>query len=137
DMAFAVRASACLPAFYVPVRDENGRLLVDGGLVANLPVSYARELGADVVIAVDLNAAGATFMEQPKTALGVLAQVFVAVERVVSNQEKDQADFVIVPRVGNIRWDETRRTDELIRAGYEAGIESIPAIKEIIDQRKV
>jgi NTE family protein len=132
DLPFAVRASACLPAFYVPVRDDEGRLLVDGGLVANLPVGYARELGADLVIAVDVGADGATFMDRPKTALGVLVQVFVAVERIVSNQERDQADFQIVPRVGHIRWDQTHRADELLKAGYEAAIESIPAIKELI-----
>src|SRR5437762_5241033 len=37
DLTFAIRASNCLPAFYVPVRDPEGKLLVDGGLVANLP----------------------------------------------------------------------------------------------------
>jgi NTE family protein len=134
DLAFAVRASACLPAFYVPVRDNEGRLLVDGGLVANLPIGYVRELGADLVIAVDVGAEGATFMDRPKTALGVLTQVFVAVERIVSNQERDKADFQIVPRVGHIRWDQTRRAEELLKAGYEAGIESIPAIKQLIDK---
>ena len=59
DLTFAIRASVCLPAFYVPVRDPQGRLLVDGGLVANLPISYAWDLGADIVIAVDVGADGA------------------------------------------------------------------------------
>src|SRR5438105_396925 len=71
ELPFAIRASVCLPAFYVPVRDPEGRLLVDGGLVANLPISYTRDLGADIVIAVDVGADGARFMETPQTALGV------------------------------------------------------------------
>src|SRR5213594_4605680 len=62
DLAFAIRASCCLPALHVPVRDADGRLLVDGGLVANIPISYTRELGADIVIAVDVGADGAKFM---------------------------------------------------------------------------
>ena len=135
DIAFAIRASTCLPALYVPVRDPRGRLLVDGGLVANLPISYVRELGADIVIAVDVGADGARFMESPRTALGVLTQTFVAVERIVSSQEVDNADLIIAPKVGHIRWDETRRADEFLKIGYEAALESIDAIKEIIDRR--
>lgn len=53
--AKAVRASMALPGVLTPVRSE-GRLLVDGGLVNPVPVSLARAMGADVVIAVDLNA---------------------------------------------------------------------------------
>ena len=78
-------------------------MLVDGGLVANLPISYTRDLGADIVIAVDVGADGAKFMDRPRTALGVLTQVFVAVERVVSQQQAPTADFIIIPRVGHIR----------------------------------
>lgn len=133
DIAFAIRASACLPALYVPVRDAHGRLLVDGGLVANLPISYVRKLGADIVIAVDVGADGARFMNRPRTALGVLIQTFVAVERIVSNQEINKADIVITPLVGHIRWDETRRAREFIKIGYETALQSIPAIKTLIN----
>lgn len=132
DVPFAIRASACLPALYVPCRDEQGRLLVDGGLVANLPISYARDLGVDIVIAVDVGADGARFMEIPRTALGVLTQTFVAVERIVSNQESANADLIIIPKVGHIRWDETRRADELLQVGYDAAIASIDDIKKLI-----
>src|SRR6266404_2701032 len=132
DLTFAIRASVCLPAFYVPVRDPEGRLLVDGGLVANLPISYARDLGADIVIAVDVGADGARFMEVPRTALGVLTQTFVAVERIVSNQESSKADLIIIPKIGHIRWDETRRADELLQIGYDAAIASIDDIKKLI-----
>src|SRR5438552_15226399 len=85
DLPFAIRASCCLPALHVPVRDRNGRLLVDGGLVANLPISYTRELGADIVTIVDVGVDGAEFVDRRKMALGVLTQTFVAVERIVSN----------------------------------------------------
>jgi len=132
DLAFAIRASCCLPALHVPVRDADGRLLVDGGLVANIPISYTRALGADVVIAVDVGADGARFMDHPRTALGVLTQVFVAVERVVSNQERANADLIITPRVGHIRWDETRRGAELLKIGYGAALESIDEIRNLV-----
>jgi NTE family protein len=135
DLPFAIRASVCLPAFYVPVRDPEGRLLVDGGLVANLPISYTRDLGADIVIAVDVGADGAKFMEQPRTALGVLTQAFVAVERVVSQQQAPTADLIIIPRVGHIRWDQSRRADELMTIGYETTLAAIDKIKNLIERR--
>jgi NTE family protein len=135
DLTIAIRASNCLPAFYVPVRDSEGRLLVDGGLVANLPISYTRDLGVDIVIAVDVGADGARFMDRPRTALGVMTQVFVAVERIVSNQEKEKADLIITPKVGHIRWDETRRAEEFLKIGYETALESIDQIKDLIEQK--
>ena len=55
SMVDAVRASIALPGLFTPVWHD-GRLLVDGGLVNPVPVSVARALGADIVIAVDLNA---------------------------------------------------------------------------------
>ena len=84
------------------------------------------------MIAVDVGADGAKFMDRPKTALGVLTQTFVAVERIVSNQERDNADILITPRVGHIRWDQTRRAEELLKIGYEAGLESIDTINAIL-----
>jgi NTE family protein len=137
DIPLAIRASCCLPAFYVPVRDPEGRLLVDGGLVANLPISYTRDLGVDIVIAVDVGADGARFMDTPQTALGVLTQVFVAVERVVSQQQASAADCIITPKVGHIRWDQSRRADELMKVGYEAALASIDQIKKLIDRRTI
>ena len=136
DLPFAIRASACIPMVYTPIRDTQGRWLVDGGLVANLPISYARDLGADIVIAVDVNTDGIRFFEDPRTALGVLAHVFVAVERIVSNQQRADADLLITPKVGHIRWDQTRRTDELVKAGYDAAIASMNEIKALIGNTK-
>ena len=135
DLPFAIRASCCLPFFHVPVEDAEGRLLIDGGIVANLPISQTRALGADLVIGVDVNYDGIRFFDRPRTALGVLAHTFIAVERVVSNQERADADVLVVPRVGHIRWDQTRRAKELIESGYEAAIQSIDAIKQAIAQR--
>jgi NTE family protein len=134
DVPFAIRASCCIPFFYAPVEDDEGRLLIDGGIVQNLPISQTRALGADIVIAVDVNFDGIRFFERPRTALGVLAHVFIAVERVVSDQERADADVLIVPKVGHIRWDQTRRTKELIQCGYEAGLQSIDTIRAVIQQ---
>ena len=132
DLPFAIRASCCVPALYTPARDAEGRYLIDGGIVKNLPISETRDLGADIVVAVDVNFEGATFFDRPRTALGVLTYVFVAVERIVSDQERERADLLITPKVGHIRWDETRRSEELVERGYEAGRAAIEDVKELI-----
>ena len=128
DVPFAIRASTCIPAFYVPVRDARGRWLVDGGLVASLPIRHVRAFGVDAVIASDVNFDGARFFGDPKTALGVMAHVFVAVERIVANQDRADADVLITPKVGHIRWDQTRRAEELLKIGYETALESMDKI---------
>jgi len=132
DVPFAIRASCAIPGWYVPVTDEHGRQLVDGGLVANIPSDVARSMGADVVIAVDVNAEGATFLGPSLSIISVVLQSMMLVQRTASLYQSAVADLVIKPKIGHIRWDEMRRADELISAGYEAGTESIPEIQRVI-----
>jgi NTE family protein len=134
DVPFAIRASCAIPGWYVPVTDESGRQLVDGGLVAVIPSTVARSLGADIVIAVDVNGAGATFIGPSSSVIGVLFQSMLVVQKTASHYQLQSSDLVIQPKVSNIRWDEIGRAEELIAAGYEAGLESIPRIREVIDK---
>ena len=129
DLPFAIRASCAIPGWYIPVTDKEGRQLVDGGLVANVPSAVTRSLGADLVIAVDVNAEGATFLGPSLSIISVVLQSMLLVQRTASLYQLEAADLVIKPRVGHIRWDEMRRAEELIAAGYEAALECMPAIK--------
>jgi NTE family protein len=133
DIAFAIRASCAVPGWYVPVTDARGRQLVDGGLVANLPTSVVRSLGADVVVAVDVNHEGAKFLGLPASVIGVLLQSMVVVQRVAVEHQREIADVVISPQVGHLRWDEMTRAEEFIAAGVEAARAAIPAIKELLE----
>jgi NTE family protein len=132
DVAFAIRASCAVPGWYVPVTDSQGRQLVDGGLVANLPAAAARSLDPDIVIAVDVNFEGAKFLGPPQSAIGVLFQSMMVVQRTVSTHEGRNADIVIRPKVGHIRWDEMSRADELIAAGEEAARDALAGIKSLL-----
>jgi NTE family protein len=134
DVAFAIRASCALPGWYVPVTDPEGRQLVDGGLVANLPVSVARALGADLVVAVDVNHEGAKFLGRPRSMVGVLLQSIVVVQQTSVLHERRLADVCISPAVGHLRWDEMKRTEEFIAAGIESARAAMPAIKELLRQ---
>ena len=134
DVPFAIRASCAIPGWYVPVTDEQGRQLVDGGLVAIVPTSVARSLGADIVIAVDVNREGATFIGPTSSVIGVLLQSILLVQKTASSYQLQMSDLVITPKVGHIRWDEMGKAEELMEIGYAAGIESIPRVRQFIDE---
>jgi len=134
DVPFAIRASCAIPGWYVPVMDQQGRQLVDGGLVAVIPSSVTRALGADFVIAVDVNGDGATFVGPTSSVIGVLLQSMMVVQRTASHYQLELSDFVIRPKVAHIRWDEMGRADELVAAGYEAGLESVEKIRTLVDE---
>lgn len=133
DVPFAIRASCTIPGWYVPVLDQEGRQLVDGGLVAVIPATFTRALGADIVIAIDVNSEGATFITPSSSVIGVLLQSMMVVQKTASSYQLEMSDFVISPKVGHIRWDEMGRADELMEAGYKVGLESIPEVRALID----
>jgi NTE family protein len=133
DVAFAVRASCALPGWYVPVTDGHGRQLVDGGLVANIPTAEVRSLGADVVIAVDVNSEGAKFIGPPHSIIGVILQSIMVVQRTAAIHQLHDADVVIRPKTGHIRWDEMERGEELMAIGEQAARLTIERIKHLIE----
>ncbi len=138
DVAFAIRASCTIPGLYVPVSDDLGRQLVDGGLVAVIPATIVRSLGADIVIAVDVNSVGATFFgSSMRSVFGVILQSMILIQKSVSHHQLSSSDFVISPRVGHIRWDQLRRSEQLIAAGYEAGAECALAILALIEEKSL
>ena len=133
DVAFAVRASCALPGWYVPVTDDHGRQLVDGGLVANIPTAAVRGLGADLVIAVDVNSEGAKFIGPPLSVIGVILQSIMVVQRTAAIHQLHDADVVIMPKTGHIRWDEMQRADELIATGEQAARPTVERIKRLLE----
>ncbi len=136
DVAFAVRASCALPGWYVPVTDDHGRQLVDGGLVANIPTAAVRGLGADLVIAVDVNSEGAKFIGPPQSVIGVILQSMMVIQRTAAIHQLHDADVVIMPKTGHIRWDEMQRADDLIRLGEQAARPCVERIKHLLEPIK-
>lgn len=137
DVPFAIRASCAIPGWYVPVPDEEGRQLVDGGLVAVIPATITRDLGADLVIAVDVNSAGATFLGPTSSIIGVVLQSMLVVQKTASRHQLASSDLVITPQVGQIRWDEMGRAEELMEAGYAAAMERMPQVFELLESSSV
>lgn len=132
DLITAVRASCAIPGVFVPIEYE-GRMLIDGGVVAAVPTKAVRKLGAEMVIAVDVLASGATYWGTPSTLLGVFFQSALMLLRAASKAHHYRADIVIVPKISHLRPDEIGKMDEFIKAGEEAALERIDEIKKLIE----
>jgi len=131
-VAHAVRASCALPGVFTPVEWE-GRLLVDGGLLNNLPVSVARKMGAEYVIAVDL--LPPTHLERlPRNLFEMWYLTFYTLLR-MSHRERAQADCLITPQIGGFDWVDFSRVADLIRQGREAAQARIAKITADLKER--
>ncbi len=127
-----LRASCAYPGLFVPIQFE-GRTLVDGFLTAPVPVEGALLLGADVVIAVYLEAGT---IEQPRTFTDVLSRAFNIVQRHSDLAWRTQADVIIEPDVKPFVWDDFSRTPEMVAAGEAAALAALPQIRAVLRGEK-
>ena len=133
DLVTAIRASCSVPGVFAPVRDLEGRVLVDGGVVSPLPINIVREMGADIVIGVDLLASGSSFRVNSRTSLGIMLQSTMRLLQVASESEHRNADVVIQPAIAHLRPDQINRRDEFIALGESVARENLDQIKALID----
>lgn len=149
DAGVAVQASCSVPNIFIAPRipEKVGKKYVDGGVVSLVPVDSARDLGADIVIAVDVTTAqnnGAT-INNPLT-ISSLSDFWGFLEtNIVSattnnrtssmRRERDRADIVIAPNVGHISSIDTRQRRQLIEAGSQATTPHISAIKQLMQEK--
>lgn len=132
DLIFAIRASCAVPGVFTPLDDADGRILIDGGVIAPVPTKVVREMGADVVIAVDLLACGASFRGAPRTALGMLFQSAMMLLRAASRSQGTDADLVIAPQIAHLRPDEIGKRDEFIELGKQAAEGCLEQINRLL-----
>ena len=132
DVVEAIRASCAIPGVFLPVEDSNGRALVDGGVVTPMPTKTVRDLGADIVIAVDLLTSGSINWGRPNTLVGMFFQSAMMMLRTASKNQHYRADIVIEPEIAHIRPDEIAKRDELIELGEKAALEKLDAIRALL-----
>lgn len=126
DTGTAVRASSAVPAVFVPVK-INGREYVDGGLVAPVPVRFARQMGADLVIAVDIssppeaNAASDT--------LHILLQTFSIMGKSINQYELKEADIVVRPSLTGLKSADFSARQRAMDSGRAAMLAALPALR--------
>lgn len=127
----AMRASSSVSFLLSPVKIDS-MILVDGGLVANIPVKIAKELGAEIVVAVNT-----TSPLYPREALElpwiVADQVISIPMKLLNEQQTMEADFIVTPGLESFTSTRFSNIDSLITLGYNAAIPYAEQINQIID----
>ncbi|XID74620.1 patatin-like phospholipase family protein [Alkanindiges sp. WGS2144] len=129
----AVRASCSIPNVFIPATIA-GKKYVDGGLVSPIPVQTARDMGADIIIAIDISArpkAG-----QSTNLWGLLDQTLNIMGQQSINHELAQADVVIKPEVGNLGVMDLKSRHQSILEGERAAQAQLATIDRKIQQFK-
>ena len=133
DLVTAIRASCAVPGLFAPVKDADGRRLVDGGVTMVMPVDIVREMGADVVIAVDVLTCGERFESSATNGVSIGIRSVLALIRATSLHQHQHADLVIVPQIAHLRPDQIGKRDEFIELGKQAAQSHIDTIKHLVD----
>jgi len=129
NVGVAVRASSSVPGIFQPVRIGN-REYVDGGLASPVPAEVAREMGADVVIAVDISSKPAS--AKLSGIIDVLLQTFTIMGANLAHWELTQADVVIRPNVAGISGTDFESKHLAILEGEKAATAKIDEIRSAI-----
>ena len=126
DTGAAVRASSAVPAVFQPVKIGN-REYVDGGLVAPVPVRFARQMGAELVLAIDISSApdGNATTDMMK----LLLQTFAIMGRSINQFELRDADVVLRPVLAGISSADFTSRAKAIQAGREAASRQLPELR--------
>ncbi len=130
SLPLAIRASCAMPIYYTPVI-VNGRMMIDGGVVGHLPAAVARMMGADIVIAVDVNSQHKP-IPPPTNLFAIMAQSLSIMGRHTVAYLYQDADVVVIPKIGHVRPDDLRRAPEMIKAGEEAAEMAVRKIKHLV-----
>jgi NTE family protein len=132
DTGTAVRASSAVPAVFLPVK-IGSREYVDGGLVSPVPVRYARQMGAELVVAVDIssspegNPAGDT--------LQILLQTFAIMGKSINGYELREADVVVRPALAGVGGADFTARRRAIEAGRAAMQRLLPQLKAAMEAK--
>ena len=127
NTGLAVRASCSVPGVFQPAT-ISGKEYVDGGLVAPVPVSYARQMGATLIIAVNISSE--PVHQDASGTLGVLQQTISIMQRSINQYELRSADIVIQPHLLQMSSGDFKSRSAAVLAGEIATQEQMALIKE-------
>ena len=128
----SIRASMSVPGVFSPV-EKDDKLLVDGGIVENVPVNLAKKMGAEIIIAVDVVDYD-VIKASNKKMIGVLFNSFHASQLELNRLKVQDANIIIKPDLKGLSMLDFKRelTEKAIIAGYDKTIEMMPEIKKIL-----
>lgn len=133
NAGLAVRASSAVPGIFQPVKIGE-RLYVDGGLVAPVPVHFAKELGADFIIAVNISTQ--PDVQLASSSVDVVLQTFAIMGQSINRYELKDADIVIRPSLGMMKGNDFNGRNLAVLAGEQATMALMPEIKRKLKIRR-
>lgn len=133
NTGMAVRASSSVPGVFQPVA-INGHMYVDGGLVAPVPVRFARDMGADFIIAVNISTQADA--QATVSSLEVIMQTFSIMGQRINQFELKDADIVIQPALGKMGSSDFNSRNQAILAGEQAAAALMPQIKQKLEAKR-
>jgi NTE family protein len=133
NTGMAVRASSAVPSVFQPVTIGN-RTYVDGGLVAPVPVRFAKEMGAEFIIAVNISSATET--QATVSSLDVLMQTFTIMGQRLNHFELKDADIVITPALGTMGSADFNGRNLAVLAGEQAAAGVMAELKARLKARQ-
>lgn len=132
-VADAVRASIAIPGIFVPEKID-GRILVDGGVIDRVPISVAKDIGADIVIAVDVS--HVKINEEVSSIFDVILQSIDIMQKELVKYGEFSSDIMIRPHVGHYSARAFTNIEDIILAGEEETRKHLPAIQAAIAKWK-
>jgi NTE family protein len=126
NTGMAVRASSAVPSVFQPVSIA-GHTYVDGGLVAPVPVRFAKEMGAEFIIAVNISSA--TEAQATASSVDVLMQTFTIMGQRLNQHELKDADIVITPALGTMGSADFNGRNLAVLAGEQAAASVMQQLK--------
>ncbi len=129
DTGTAVRASSAVPAVFEPVKIA-GHEYVDGGLVSPVPVRYARQMGAELVLAVDISSAPEG--NRSDGTLQILLQTFAIMGKSINGFELHDADVVVRPALNDVKSADFGARRRAIAAGRVAMQQALPQLRRLL-----
>lgn len=133
NTGMAVRASSAVPGVFQPVT-IGSRTYVDGGLVAPVPVRFAKEMGADFIIAVNISTQ--TEAQAAVSSLEVIMQTFSIMGQRINQYELRDADVVIQPPLGNMASNDFASRARAMSAGEKSTLAAMAQIKQKLKARR-
>lgn len=131
NISEAIRASMAIPSIFTPVKYED-KLLVDGGIVRNFPVQHVKEMGADIVIGVNLSKGFLTEKEM-QNFFDILNQSMFLTDGEDTKKQRELCDILIEPDLTGYTAGSFASADSLIQRGYEAAMEKYDFLKSMVD----
>lgn len=127
-----IRASMAIPGVFSPV-EMDGMVLVDGGFLNNFPVEVCKEMGADIIIGVEITKDIKETVEDSQSLPQVMKQIFRMITNSTTGQNREKVDILIRPDIsgfGALSFS-TENIDTLLSRGMKAGEKSLPELKAL------